>query len=78
MVTIKIKENSKQAKMFVEYAKTLSYVEFLETPVQKNKKTLSLKEKTFLNKLKKTAIEMKQLSSGQTQGQTLQSFLDEL
>ncbi|WP_396167570.1 hypothetical protein [Flavobacterium sp.] len=78
MVTIKIKENSKQAKMFVEYAKTLSYVEFLETPIQQNKKTLSLKEKKFLNKLKKTAIEMKQLSSGKTQGQTLQSFLDEI
>jgi hypothetical protein len=78
MVTIKIKENSKQAKMFVEYAKTLSYVEFLETPIQQNKKALSSKEKTFLNRLKKTALEMKQLSSGKTQGQTLQSFLDEI
>jgi hypothetical protein len=27
MITIKIKENSKQAKLFVEYAKSLSFVE---------------------------------------------------
>jgi hypothetical protein len=27
MITIKIKENSKQAKLFIEYAKSLSFVE---------------------------------------------------
>ena len=31
MVTIKVKENSKQAKLFLEYIKTLSFVEFVET-----------------------------------------------
>lgn len=30
MITIKIKENSKQAKLFVEYVKSLSFVEILE------------------------------------------------
>lgn len=31
MVTIKIKQNSKQAKIFLEYVKTLSFVEVIET-----------------------------------------------
>jgi hypothetical protein len=31
MVTIKIKENSKQAKLFVEYAKSLSFVEIQDS-----------------------------------------------
>jgi ferritin len=35
MVTIKVKENSKQAKLFLEYIKTLSFVEFIETSVTK-------------------------------------------
>jgi len=78
MVTIKIKENSKQAKMFIEYAKTLPYVEFLETPIRIGKPASSLKEETYLNRLKKTALEMKELSSGKKRGQTLQSFLDEI
>lgn len=35
MVTIKVKENSKQAKLFLEYIKTLSFVEFVETSLTK-------------------------------------------
>lgn len=31
MITIKIKENSKQAKLFVEYVKSLSFVEIQDT-----------------------------------------------
>jgi len=30
MVTIKVKENTKQAKLFIEYIKTLSFVEFID------------------------------------------------
>jgi len=37
MITIKIKENSKQAKLFIEYAKSLSFVEIQETPLDKPK-----------------------------------------
>ena len=37
MVTIKVKENSKQAKLFLEYIKTLSFVEFVETNLTKPK-----------------------------------------
>ncbi|HAH56200.1 MAG TPA: hypothetical protein DCM02_13205 [Flavobacterium sp.] len=41
-------------------------------------KELSLKEKKYLNNLKKAATEMKEISSGKREAQTLQSFLDEL
>ena len=40
MVTVHIKENSKQAKKFLEYIKTLPFVEFIEkeeNPKGKNK-----------------------------------------
>jgi hypothetical protein len=43
MITIKIKENSKQAKLFVEYVKSLSFVEILENKLEKSK---SPKKKT--------------------------------
>lgn len=32
MVTIRVKNSSKQAKAFLELAKTLSFVEFIKTP----------------------------------------------
>lgn len=32
MVTIQVKENSKQAKKFLEYVQTLPFVKFLDTP----------------------------------------------
>ena len=38
MVTITIKENSKQAKLFIEYAKSLSFVKFAEIDHSKNSK----------------------------------------
>jgi hypothetical protein len=41
-------------------------------------KELSLKEKKYLNNLKKAATEMNEISSGKRKAQTLQSFLDEL
>jgi hypothetical protein len=44
MITLKIKENSKQAKLFVEYAKSLSFVEIQESKFEKSKsKTLKSK-----------------------------------
>lgn len=41
-------------------------------------KELSLKETKYLNNLKKAATEMKEISLGKREAQTLQSFLDEL
>lgn len=47
MVTIKIKENSLQAKLFLEYVKSLSFVQFVdvESPSKKRKKMISDIEK---------------------------------
>jgi hypothetical protein len=78
MVTIKIKENSKQAKAVLEMLKTFAFVEIVTNPIQETKSSLSSKEKTYLNRLKKSAKEMEELSSGKRKGQTLQSFLNEL
>lgn len=33
MTPIKVKENSKQAKLFLEYIKKLSFVEFMDVPL---------------------------------------------
>lgn len=41
MITIKIKENSKQAKLFVEYAKSLSFVEIQDANSSPSKKIKS-------------------------------------
>ena len=38
MITIKIKENSKQAKLFIEYAKSLSFVEIQDTNLTPTKR----------------------------------------
>lgn len=43
-----------------------------------DKNELSSKEKKYLKNLKKAAKEMKEISSGKIEAQSLQSFLDEL
>lgn len=50
----------------------------MDSSSQQDKKELSLKEKKYLKNLKKAAKEMKEISSGKREAQTLQSFLDEL
>ncbi len=47
MITIKIKENSKQAKLFIEYAKSLSFVEIQDTNLIP-KKRLKAKPKSAI------------------------------
>lgn len=44
MVTVKIKENSKQAKLFLDYIKTLSFVEFVESSSNKKASIPSMDE----------------------------------
>ena len=55
MVTIKIKQNSKQAKIFLEYVKTLSFVEVIETTESclKNKESLLSDIENGLREVKK-------------------------
>ena len=74
MVLVKIKQNSKQSKAVLEMLKTFSFVEVIDTMP----KNATSDEQVYLKRLKKSSIEMKDLSSGKVKGQTLQSFLDEL
>ena len=59
MVTVKIKENSKQAKLFLDYIKTLSFVEFVESSSDKK---ASINRRNEYQKLKLTTNQKKHLS----------------
>ena len=56
MVTVRIKDNTKQAKLFLEYLKSLSFVEFIDEVDEKNIK--------FTNDIKKSLEEVKQIREG--------------
>jgi hypothetical protein len=59
MVTFKIKENSRQAKMFLEYIKTLSFVKILS-----NSEKSAEKEKAFLSDIENGLKEVKNIREG--------------
>lgn len=59
MVTFKIKENSRQAKIFLEYIKTLSFVEILSSSEKSSKK-----EKALLSEIEKGLKEVKDIRDG--------------
>jgi hypothetical protein len=61
MVTIKVKQNSKQAKLFLEYVKTLPFVEVLNTS-----DTSSNKKETLLSDIEKGLQEVKSIREGKT------------
>ena len=83
MVTLRVKENSKLSKSFLEMVRNFDFVEFIETPKKTNNTVISNKktsrtEKAYLKRLQLAVPEIKALSSGKKKGQTLKSFLDEL
>ncbi len=59
MVHIKIKENSKKAKAFIEFARTMEFVEFVETDDLQGTNT-KISKKQFLSDFKKSVEEVKQ------------------
>lgn len=59
MVTFKIKENSRQAKVFLEYIKTLSFVEILSSSEKS-----SQKEKALLVDIENGLKEVKEIREG--------------
>ena len=59
MVTFKIKENSRQARIFLEYIKTLSFVEILSTNDVSTKK-----ETALLADIEKGLSEVKDIREG--------------
>jgi hypothetical protein len=74
MVTVKIKENSKQAKLLLEYMKSLSFVEFIDSKkatVSKSKKEL------FLEDLEKSLREVKMIQEGKLAPLSVKDLWDE-
>lgn len=56
MVTVRIKENSKQAKAFIELIKTFEFVEFVEEfgkPIGSRNKVEKIYDKEFVAMVKK-------------------------
>lgn len=72
MVTIKIRENSKQAKLFLEYVKSLSFVEFLED----SSKTTKKKDK-LLNDIENGLKEVKNIREGKSKPLTTNDLWNE-
>ena len=61
MVTIKIKQNSKQAKLFLDYVKTLSFVEVIETT-----ESSAENKENLLTDIEKGLREVKKIREGKT------------
>jgi hypothetical protein len=79
MVTIQIKENSKQAKMFIEYAKTLSFVGFISDKKSLSKTEIVVTgEQVFLKRLKRSAQHAREIGSGIRKGNSLKELMNEL
>ncbi|RAV27579.1 hypothetical protein [Sinomicrobium soli] len=74
MVTVRIKENSKQARAFIELIKTFSFVEFIESP----EKSEDAKITAFYKKFENAAEEAKAIASGKKKGKPLSEVLDEI
>ena len=75
MVTVKIKENSKQAKLLLEYIKGFSFVEFVETEI--NKKSSKKEEEKFLTDIEKGLREVKLIQEGKLKPLSINDLWDE-
>lgn len=72
MVTVRIKENSRQAKLLLEYIKTLSFVEILST----NEK-VSKKEQALLSDIEAGLKEVKDIRDGKVKPRSTSDLWDE-
>jgi len=66
MVHIKIKENSKQAKAFIEFARTMSFIEFVEEQ----------KKEKILNEIREGLKDGKKMRDGKKRKKTAREMLD--
>ena len=73
MVTIKVRENSRQAKLFLEYVKSLSFVEFLEDTKNKT----SIKKNKFESDIEKGLKEIKSIRDGKSKPLSISALWDE-
>jgi hypothetical protein len=77
MVTLKIKENSKQAKIVLEMLKTFSFVEVVSTELDNLKKEPVVKEIPASKVLQDLDLAFKQLKTAK-QNNSKRKTLDEL
>jgi hypothetical protein len=74
-ITLKINERTKAGKAFLEMTNVLvndsKGIEIVSNE-------LTAKQKTWINSLKKSIKQAEEIAAGKREGQTLQSFLDEL
>jgi len=73
MVTVKINENSKQAKHLLEFIKGFSFVEFVD--IEGNKSPA--KEEKFLADIEKGLREVKQIRDGKLKPLSVNDLWDE-
>jgi hypothetical protein len=73
MVTVKINDNSKQAKLLLEYIKGFSFVEFVTDQSTKS----SSKNKKFLTDIENGLREVKQIREGKLKPMTVSDLWDE-
>lgn len=73
MVTVKIRNNSKQAKVLLEYMKTFSFVEFVEN---KTEKTKILKRNSLLKDIETGLNEVKSIREGKQKPLTTSALWD--
>jgi hypothetical protein len=74
-ITLKINERTKAGKAFLEMTNVLvNDSKGIEIVTNE----LTAKQKTWINGLKKSIKQAEEIAAGKREGQTLQSFLDEL
>lgn len=73
MVTIKVRENSRQAKLFLEYVKSLSFVEFLDDSENKT----SVKRNKLESDIEKGLKEVKNIRDGKSKPLSTSALWDE-
>lgn len=75
---VNINSEDQQAINLVNFLKTLDFVTI--TPTQKKEKNnvLTEKEKVFLEKLNRSAIQAKEIAEGKRKGKPITQLLDEI
>ena len=80
MTTITINDRTKAGKSFLEFAKNLTFVKFepKEVLLKADAKKITPSQKKWIDDLKKSILETKEVAAGKRKKQTLKSFLDEI
>jgi len=81
MTTITLNKKTKAGKILYDFAQNLAIKNkgiVIDDTITKKQDTLTKKQLQWVNGLKKSIDEAKEVAAGTMKGQSLQSFLDEL